>query len=39
MKPAGAGLSIFIGLDASSEDLKLTRENIWAFPSDVAGER
>jgi len=39
MKPGSAGLSVFIGLDASNEDLKLTRENIWAFPSNIAGER
>jgi hypothetical protein len=39
MKPACAAMSVFIGLDVSSDDLNLTRENIWAFSSNVAGGR
>lgn len=37
MKPATGAMSIFIGLNASGEDLKLQRENIWAFPTNNSG--
>jgi hypothetical protein len=36
MKPASAAMSVFIGLNASNEELKLEKENVWAFPSNEA---
>ena len=30
-KPAPAAFSVFVGLDASNEELGLTRQNYWAF--------
>lgn len=34
MKPASAAMSVFVGLNASNEELKLEKENVWAFPSN-----
>ena len=38
MKPATAAMSVFIGLNASGEELKLKKENIWAFSSNDASQ-
>lgn len=37
MKPGVAVMSAFIGLNASNEDLKLKRHNVWAFSTNEAG--
>jgi len=39
IKPATGAMNIFLGLDASKEELGLKRQNIWAFVSnDVTGD-
>jgi all-trans-retinol 13,14-reductase len=38
MKPATAAMSVFIGLNASGKELKLKKENIWAFSSNDASQ-
>jgi len=38
-KPGPAAMNVFLGLDASGEDLGLKRHNIWAFTSnDIQGD-
>ena len=34
MKPGKAALSVFVGMDASNEELKLKAQNVWAFTSN-----
>ena len=36
MKPATGAMSVFVGLNASNEELKLEKENVWAFASNEA---
>lgn len=36
MKPGMAAISVFVGLNASNEELKLKAQNTWAFSSSTA---
>jgi len=38
LKPALAMMSVFVGLDASGEELDLRKHNVWAFSGDEAGQ-
>ena len=34
LKPGGAAMNVFLGFDASNEELNLKAHNIWAFPTN-----
>lgn len=37
LKPGVAALSVFVGLNASAEELKVKRQNMWAFVDNESG--
>lgn len=38
LKPASAGMNVFLGLNVSNEELKLKAHNIWAFTTNDTGD-
>jgi len=38
LKPAKGAMNVFLGLNASNEDLKLKAHNIWAFTTNESGD-
>ena len=38
LKPAGAAMNVFLGLNASNEELNLKPHNIWAFTTNDTGK-